>query len=593
MTIPTRIERLRDRMKAENIQMYIIPMKNTYLNSDLEEPDMRIKYVSGFDGSAGLIFITQNKISLFVDGRYTLQAKLQLDSNIYEINELNFQKSIEWIKINLGKNSRIGFDPKLHSIDEIENYTNKLENNLISFVSIDQNLVDLIRTDLTSIKSKDYVLSIIDKKNSGLSILQKLSYLRNKYLKKDNELIFTQDNDIVSWISNLRALSKEYTPSILGSCILTKNNCYLLIPSNQIVSYKSNPQYFEIEFLDEDQLEYLLNSKLDEINIVKIDKQNTSVYFKEKFIKKGYELISFNELEKEKSIKNETELKNIMSSHIYDGQAICKFIYWLKNASKKNPVDEIIIINKLEQYRTRLTTNYLGPSFPAIVGFRENGAIIHYRAKDQSCKEISGGGLLLIDSGGQYKYGTTDITRTFLIGDSNKTYSRLYTIVLKAHIALASRVFDSNTTGSELDKSSREIIESYGYNYNHGTGHGVGYLLSVHEGPLAISPKEIRSGFCENMVFSNEPGIYIEGELGIRIENLMIIRKDTSVDNTDKLYFEPISFAPFERNLIDKDILNKKEVDWINKYHQEVYKKLSIGLDIETKEWLSEETAPI
>lgn len=593
MAIPTRIERLRDRMKAENIQMYIIPMKNTYLNSDLEEPDMRIKYVSGFDGSAGLIFITQNKISLFVDGRYTLQAKLQVDSNIYEINELNFQKSIEWIKINLEKNSRIGFDPKLHSIDEIENYTNKLENNLISFVSIDQNLVDLIRTDLTSIKSKDYVLSIIDKKNSGLSILEKLSYLRIKYLKKDNELIFTQDNDIVSWISNLRALSKEYTPSILGSCILTKNNCYLLISNNQILPYKSNPQYSEIDFLDEVQFDYLLNSELNEINIVKIDKKNTSVYFKEKFIKKGYELISFNELEKEKSIKNETELKNIMSSHIYDGQAICNFIYWLKNASKKKPVDEIIIINKLEQYRTRLTTNYLGPSFPAIVGFRENGAIIHYRAKNQSCKKISGGGLILIDSGGQYKYGTTDITRTLLIGDSNKTYSRLYTIVLKAHIALARRVFDSNTTGSELDKSSREIIESYGYNYNHGTGHGVGYLLSVHEGPLAISPKESRSGFCENMVFSNEPGIYIEGELGIRIENLMVIRKDTSVDNTDKLYFEPISFAPFERNLIDKDILNKKEVDWINKYHEKVYKKLSIGLDIETKEWLSEETASI
>lgn len=593
MTIPTRIERLRDRMKAENIQMYIIPMKNTYLNSDLEEPDMRIKYVSGFDGSAGLIFITQNKISLFVDGRYTLQAKLQVDSNIYEINELNFQKSIEWIKINLEKNSRIGFDPKLHSIDEIENYTNKLENNLISFVSIDQNLVDLIRTDLTSIKSKDYVLSIIDKKNSGLSILEKLSYLRIKYLKKDNELIFTQDNDIVSWISNLRALSKEYTPSILGSCILTKNNCYLLIPHNQILPYKSNPQYSEIEFLDEDQFDYLLNSELNEINIVKIDKKNTSVYFKEKFIKKGYELISFNELEKEKSIKNETELKNIMSSHIYDGQAICNFIYWLKNASKKKPVDEIIIINKLEQYRSRSSTNYLGPSFPAIVGFRENGAIIHYRAKNQSCKKISGGGLILIDSGGQYKYGTTDITRTLLIGDSNKTYSRLYTIVLKAHIALARRVFDSNTTGSELDKSSREIIESYGYNYNHGTGHGVGYLLSVHEGPLAISPKESRSGFCENMVFSNEPGIYIEGELGIRIENLMVIRKDTSVDNTNKLYFEPISFAPFERNLIDKDILNKKEVDWINKYHEKVYKKLSIGLGIETKEWLSEETASI
>ncbi|NDD49204.1 MAG: M24 family metallopeptidase, partial [Alphaproteobacteria bacterium] len=323
------------------------------------------------------------------------------------------------------------------------------------------------------------------------------------------------------------------------------------------------------------------------------DKQNTAIYYTEKFIKKGYELISFNEFEREKSIKNETELKNIMISHIFDGQAICNFIYWLKQTNNKKAIDEITIINKLEKYRTRSTTDYLGPSFPAIVGFQENGAIIHYRATNQSCKKISGGGLLLIDSGGQYKYGTTDMTRTFLIGDTNKDYSRLYTIVLKAHIALASKTFDSDTTGSELDKSSREIIESYGYNYNHGTGHGVGYLLSVHEGPLSISPRESRSGFSENMLFSNEPGIYIEGELGIRIENLMIIRKNTASDNLNKLYFETISFAPFERNLIDRDILDENEVDWVNNYHETVYKKLNKGLDIETKEWLRKETAPI
>lgn len=592
MTISSKIKKLRDQMKAENIDMYIIPMKNKYLNSDLEEHEMRIKYISGFDGSAGLIFITQSKISLFVDGRYTLQAKLQVDTNIFEINELSFQKPFEWITKNLEKDSKIGFDPKLHSINEIENYTNKLESNFISFVSIDQNLVDLI-SDLTSFKLKKYDLFMIDKKNSGLSVSQKLNYLRKKYLKKNTELIFTQDNDVVSWISNLRTHNKQYTPSILGSCILTKKNCYLLLSNNVTMSDKINTQCSEIEFFDENEFEFLLNSKLSETNIAKIDKQNTAIYFTEKFIKKGYELISFNEFEKEKSIKNETELKNIMISHICDGQAICNFIYWLKQTNHKKPIDEISIINQLEQYRTRSTKYYLGPSFPTIVGFQENGAIIHYRATNQSCKKISGGGLLLIDSGGQYKYGTTDITRTFLIGGTNKEYSRLYTIVLKAHIALACATFDSNTTGSELDKSSREIIESYGYNYNHGTGHGVGYLLSVHEGPLSISPRESRSGFSENMLFSNEPGIYIEGELGIRIENLMIIRKNTVSDNLNKLYFETISFAPFERNLINRDILNENEVDWVNKYHETVYEKLNRGLDIETKEWLSKETAPI
>ena len=592
MTISNKIKKLRDRMKTENIHMYIIPMKNKHLNSDLEEHEMRIKYISGFDGSAGLIFITQSKISLFVDGRYTLQAKLQVDTNIFEINELSFQKTFEWITNNLGKNSKIGFDPKLHSIHEIENYTNKLENNFISFVSIDQNLVDLI-SDPTSFKIKTYDLFIIDKKYSGLSVSQKLHYLRNKYLKENTELIFTQDNDVVSWISNLRTHNKQYTPSILGSCILTEKNCYLLLSNNVAVPDKIKAQCPELEFLDENEFEFLISSKLVETNIAKIDKQNTAVYFTEKFIKKGYKLISFNEFEREKSIKNETELKNIMRSHIYDGQAICNFIYWLKQTNNEKPLDEISIINQLEQYRSRSTIDYLGPSFPAIVGFRENGAIIHYRATNQSCKNISGGGLLLIDSGGQYKYGTTDITRTFLIGDSDRDYSRLYTIVLKAHIALANTTFDSNTTGSELDKLAREIIKSYGYNYNHGTGHGVGYLLSVHEGPLSISPRESRSGFSGNMLFSNEPGIYIEGKLGIRIENLMIIRKNTASDNSNKLYFETISFAPFERNLIDRDILNENEVDWVNNYHETVYKKLNKRLDIETKEWLSKETAPI
>ena len=256
-----------------------------------------------------------------------------------------------------------------------------------------------------------------------------------------------------------------------------------------------------------------------------------------------------------------------------------------------NNLDELKIVKSIEFFRKEQQPHYLGPSFPAIVGFNENGAIIHYNATKKTNKKLSGDGLLLIDSGGQYKYGTTDVTRTILVGKANEEMRRLYTLVLKAHIALARVSFNKKTTGAELDNVARSVIKKYGYDYNHGTGHGVGSVLSVHDGILSISPKEKKANFQENMVFSNEPGIYLEGLFGIRIENLMVLNKDTKIRNN--LCFEILSHIPFERELFDLNILNETEVNWINKYHAKVYEKLSSKLKLDQRTWLKNATLPV
>ena len=251
------------------------------------------------------------------------------------------------------------------------------------------------------------------------------------------------------------------------------------------------------------------------------------------------------------------------------------------------------IIKKSSSVRKSNNKDYLGPSFPAIVGFNQNSAIIHYSASKKTNKFIHNNGILLIDSGGQYKFGTTDITRTILIGNPSKILKELYTITLKAHIALANIKFNNKFSGRDLDLVAREIIIKFGYNYNHGTGHGVGSVLSVHEGPQSISPMDNNKYFDEGMIFSNEPGIYIENKFGIRIENLMLLKKEKDLAIEENLYFEIISFAPLDRDLIDKELLEANEIEWINDYHEQVRKKIIPQIDKETGYWIKKITSEI
>ena len=589
MTEIEKINNLRAEMLKEGIDLYIIPMRNNLLNNDLKPHENRIKYISKFSGSAGQIFITLQKASIFVDGRYELQVKLEVNSKIFEINEMGMQSYIKWIETNLPENCTVGYDPKLFSISEIETYIKRFENHHIKLKSISDNLIDKIWSKIPS--QKQVIISDHKIEYSGIKRAEKLNKLIDKFIKSQDEALFVGDNNFISSFTNLRAYRNEYTPAVPAFCVITANNCHLFLENCRINKNDVTKIATDIRIHDLKDFKRDIANILKNVKIVKLDKKDTTIFVQETLKKLNIKVLHQNDINHSKAIKNSIELESFKKAHELDAIAICNFLYWIKKQKNLNNLDELKIVKSIEFFRKEQQPHYLGPSFPAIVGFNENGAIIHYNATKKTNKKLSGDGLLLIDSGGQYKYGTTDVTRTILVGKANEEMRRLYTLVLKAHIALARMSFNKKTTGAELDNVARSVIKKYGYDYNHGTGHGVGSVLSVHDGILSISPKEKKANFQENMVFSNEPGIYLEGLFGIRIENLMVLNKDTKIRNN--LCFEILSHIPFERELFDLNILNETEVNWINKYHAKVYEKLSSKLKLDQRTWLKNATLPV
>ena len=589
MTEIEKINNLRAEMLKEGIDLYIIPMRNNLLNNDLKPHENRIKYISKFSGSAGQIFITLQKASIFVDGRYELQVKLEVNSKIFEINEMGMQSYIKWIETNLPENCTVGYDPKLFSISEIETYIKRFENHHIKLKSISDNLIDKIWSKIPS--QKQVIISDHKIEYSGIKRAQKLNKLIDKFIKSQDEALFVGDNNFISSFTNLRAYRNEYTPAVPAFCVITANNCHLFLENCRINKNDVTKIATDIRIHDLKDFKRDIANILKNVKIVKLDKKDTTIFVQETLKKLNIKVLHQKDINHSKAIKNSIELESFKKAHELDAIAICNFLYWIKKQKNLNNLDELKIVKSIEFFRKEQQPHYLGPSFPAIVGFNENGAIIHYNATKKTNKKLSGDGLLLIDSGGQYKYGTTDVTRTILVGKANEEMRRLYTLVLKAHIALARVSFNKKTTGAELDNVARSVIKKYGYDYNHGTGHGVGSVLSVHDGILSISPKEKKANFQENMVFSNEPGIYLEGLFGIRIENLMVLNKDTKIRNN--LCFEILSHIPFERELFDLNILNETEVNWINKYHAKVYEKLSSKLKLDQRTWLKNATLPV
>ena len=589
MTEIEKINNLRAEMVKEGIDLYIIPMRNNLLNNDLKPHENRIKYISKFSGSAGQIFITLQKASIFVDGRYELQVKLEVNSKIFEINEMGMQSYIKWIETNLPENCTVGYDPKLFSISEIETYIKRFENHHIKLKSISDNLIDKIWSKIPS--QKQVIISDHKIEYSGIKRAEKLNKLIDKFIKSQDEALFVGDNNFISSFTNLRAYRNEYTPAVPAFCLITANNCHLFLENCRINKNDVTKIATDIRIHDLKDFKRDIANILKNVKIVKLDKKDTTIFVQETLKKLNIKVLHQNDINHSKAVKNSIELESFKKAHELDAIAICNFLYWIKKQKNLNNLDELKIVKSIEFFRKEQQPHYLGPSFPAIVGFNENGAIIHYNATKKTNKKLSGDGLLLIDSGGQYKYGTTDVTRTILVGKANEEVRRLYTLVLKAHIALARVSFNKKTTGAELDNVARSVIKKYGYDYNHGTGHGVGSVLSVHDGILSISPKEKKANFQENMVFSNEPGIYLEGLFGIRIENLMVLNKDTKIRNN--LCFEILSHIPFERELFDLNILNETEVNWINKYHAKVYEKLSSKLKLDQRTWLKNATLPV
>ena len=566
-----KINKLRKFFKSFAIDGYLIPKNDEYFNEYVTESKDRLKFISNFSGSAGFAIILKKKNYLFVDGRYTIQSRIQSGKNfnIITIPE-KFPRDV--LK---GKKIIIGFDPKLHNEKQL-NFLFNFKN--INLKPIGKNLIDIIWLK----KPKDFIKPFftLSKKDSGKSFHEKISKVKNFLIKEKIDYLFVTAPENVAWILNIRGYDSLYSP-IPNARLLIRNNgnIYLFSESEKVTKIKK--KFFnKIKFFNESDIDKTLKSLWGE-NVL-IDSLSCSIYYKNLLYKGNKIIEKIDPIYFFKSIKNPTEIKNMKKSHEIDGVALTKFLFWLKNNFRKRKITEISAQEKLEYFR-KMNKNYKFPSFSTISGTGPNSAIIHYKASTKSNRTLKKGDIYLVDSGGQYSFGTTDVTRTVSLDNNSKFIKEIYTRVLKGHIAVSNYKVKNNTRGSDIDRNARRSLRKIGLDYPHGTGHGVGYFLNVHEGPQSFSKKN-KINLKSGMIISNEPGYYKEGYFGIRIENLIFIKKNK---------FEELTLAPMDKDLIKKKMLNKKEITWLNKYHTKVKKNLFKFMNLKEKVNLIEACSPI
>ena len=558
-----RIKNLRNKFKKHHIDGYIIPKNDEYFTEYSKVN--RLKIISNFSGSAGLAVILKNKNFLFTDGRYTIQS--QLESGKY-FNILSFEKLIN---CNLFKNLVLGIDPKLLTYKQVNKFF--LKNNKIKF--IEKNLIDEIKKQKTNDTFQFFSLNKNIVGESSSSKINKIS----KYLKKnDSDYLFISAPENVAWILNIRGRDNLNSPIPNSRLLINKTRKILLICEKQKCKKLLNEKKINSnELIDINEFsKKILSLKGKKIII---DDKSCSIFF-EDIIKSKFKIVKREDPTYIlKSIKNKTEINNMIKSHVADGVALTKFIYWMKNINK-NKITEVQAQNKLEKFR-KMNKNYLYPSFETIAGSGKNAAIVHYRATKKNCKVINNKDIFLCDSGGQYKYGTTDVTRTICFSAPKKYVKNIFTKVLKGHIAVATSNLNKDNIGKKIDERARKFLKKDNLDYAHGTGHGVGFFLNVHEGPQSIS-KMNKIKLKEGMILSNEPGYYKKGKFGIRIENLVYIKKYNK-----KIFFENLTLAPIEKDLINFELLTIKEKDYLFKYHLNVYSKISKYLNFNERKWLA------
>ena len=556
------INALKKKFKDYQIDGYIIPKNDNYF-SEYASND-RLKKITKFSGSAGIAVILKKINYLFVDGRYTLQAN-QESSKYFKIIEIHKKFPNKIIK-----NLNLGYDPSLFTKNTLKKY---FSNNNV--VAINNNLIDQI-FKFNKIKTKPFFS--LNKKVVGESHHSKISKVV-EFIKSNNaDYLFVSAPENVAWLLNIRGYDSPISPIPNARLIINKNKKIYLITEKSkaktiIKEKKINSKYI----IDENNLSNLFY-QLEEGTFI-IDNKSCSILY-ENIIKKRFKLLRIDDpIYKLKSIKNEHEIKHMIEAHKKDGLALTKFIYWIKNINKKT-ITEVQAQNRLEKFR-KLNRAYLFPSFNTIAGAGANGAIVHYRAEPKNTKKIKKQDLLLVDSGGQYKYGTTDVTRTICFSRQKKSVVNAYTNVLKGHIAVIQTNLNKINTGKKIDIRARKFLKKAGLDYTHGTGHGVGFFLNVHEGPQSIS-KHNSIKLTKGMILSNEPGFYKKGHFGIRIENLVYVKKFKK-----KLLFDNFTLAPIEKDLINYKLLNKTEKDYLFRYHLKIYSEYSSSLNKNERRWLA------
>ena len=552
-----KLNQLKELLNYYNIDGYIVPKNDEFFCEYTSDNKDKLKFISNFSGSYGFALILKNKNYLFVDGRYTLQAENE-SSKLFKILTIPNKLPSDVLK---KKKLTIGFDPKLHTHKTLKIFFNKTN---CKFLPINQNLIDKlwIKKKTKNPKKKFYVLP---KNAIGKSCSLKIKELVNTLNKKKIDVQFITASENIAWLLNIRGQDSNFTPLPNSYMTLSSDKKINLFCDLKKVDTSFRKKLKNIKIIDiknTDLFLYKITKKK-----VMIDSSSCSIYF-ENILRANNKITEFlDPIYFLKSIKSKIEIKNAIKSHIYDGSALTKFLIWIRKNYIKRNINEISAQEKLLKFRKE-NKNFKFLSFPTISGSGPNGAIIHYKATKKTNRKLKKGFIYLVDSGGQYHFGTTDVTRTISLGNTDPRIKNIFTRVLKGHIAVASYKLTANSIGAKIDSVARQPLRENNLDYAHGTGHGVGCFLHVHEGPHAIS-KNNKVKFREGMIVSNEPGYYENGKFGIRIENLIRVKKTINGN-----FFDDLTMVPIDKTLINKNILKKNEINWLNNYHKNVYMNL-------------------
>ncbi len=587
-----RLSLLRAAMNDKNVDFYVIPSADPQLGEYIPDHWRIINWLTGFTGSSATVVITSSFAGLWTDSRYFIQAEKQLYGSGFRLMNPDFQESgslIDWIDQEINIGNKVALDGSIFSIE----WTRKIEKLLsvknISF-DFECDLISPLWTDRPPMPVSaafDHPIQFCGKNRS-----EKIDEVRERMRMTGVDFQFLTSADDIMWLLNMRGHDIKFSPLIIS---------FAIIGAEQIML-----------FVDEDKIPLKLASEFDRLGIVMLPYEETSTILSTlsadstilinpsttsstlyKSIPGGMRVIEEITIPTRlKAVKNAVEIDNIGKAMLKDGVALSKFFYWLEQESDPENRTELSIGEKLDSLRSE-NENYLGPSFSIIVAFNEHGALPHYTSTTETDINIGTEGILLIDSGGQYLDGTTDITRTISLGIPTSEQKRDFSLVLKGTIGLAMAKFPAGTKGSQLDILARKALWENGFNYGHGTGHGVGFCLNVHEGPQSIGPGAgagTKINIEPGMLISDEPAIYREGKYGIRIENLILCSEDRVTEFGNFLKFDTVSLCYIDKSLIDISLLDRKEIDWLNSYHAEVYDKISPYLTSEEKIWLKGKT---
>ncbi len=592
MKINERLSKLRALMVERGITAYIEPTADPHQSEYVADHFKSRAWISGFTGSAGTVVVTKDEAILWTDGRYFIQAEKQIkdsDFKLYKMNTPGFPTYMEWLKTILKDGDALGFNGRVFAqslVDELKEHLKGIKINLVD----EYDLVGEIWDDRPELPVRK-VFSL-EEKYSGKATKEKLEEVRDEMAKEKADYFLLASLDDIAWLYNIRGNDIDNNPVVISYALISKDNAYLFVDKRKID--------WEVEkFLNDNGV--LVREHNDVIKFIKeIDESSKVILQKEKINRWLFKEIpdtvvvidKINITTRLKAIKNKVEIENQKNAYIRDCVALVKYFYWIDQNIGKVPLDEFSAQEKLLEFREE-QEGFLEPSFDTISAYGENAAMMHYSASASKNAKLDAKGLYLVDSGGQYFLGTTDITRTIALGPITEEEKKDFTLTLKGHINLISSRFLYGTSGHVLDVLSRYPLWQEGIDYKCGTGHGVGYLLNVHEGPHRLAAVPNNVVLEKGMIITIEPGVYKEGKHGIRIENVVVVDEDIKTESGQFMRFEVLSYCPIDLDCIDVDMLLPKEREWLNNYHKEVYNKLSPYLNEEEREWLKRETRSI